>query len=263
MYAFYADESGFSKAKKFEVNQPILVTAGILINTVKLRKALEVFTKILEEVNSKVSMPVSELKFSEIRNKKPYRNDMPNVAQRADFLEGVVKRFKSEINFKIMYCAIDNKQFFIDRSKNEFLRKKLKHPYLAATYKMLSQLDQFQRKKKRNKGKTFVILDEQNAYQGLIEELIVHPIHCESFQEIFDTAYFGKSHYSKIIQIADLFSGMFRYYLMRLHQGFQPDNDYWTYRLDGMISFLRQDITRQNCFGRELNTIYQNFELTV
>ena len=48
MYAFYADESGFSKSQKYEPTQPILVTAGILIDFNKLQKAIQEFDKLLD-----------------------------------------------------------------------------------------------------------------------------------------------------------------------------------------------------------------------
>lgn len=263
MYAFYADESGFSKSLKFETNQPVLVTAGILIDISKLRKALEEFDKILEYVNALLSKPVKELKFSEIRNKHPYRIDLPRHEERANLLEKIVFDFQKNITFKIIYCAIDNQEFYKVKKGFPILNQHLKHPYLCASYKMLSLLQKNQAPKRNNKGKTFVVLDEQNWYQGKIEELIENPIHGGTFTEIFDTAYFGKSEYSKLIQIADLIAGIFRYYLWRIKQGYNSTTDYWVQRLEKIINGLSNDIICKECFSKPLKDIYAKFELKI
>jgi hypothetical protein len=258
MYAFYADESGFSKSNKFEDNQPILVVAGILVDSAKLKKALDVFDTILYAVNSKLSFPVKELKFSDIRNKNPYRIDLPTVEERADLLHWIFTQFQSEINFKLFYCAVDNDVFFKIQRGEATLRNQLKHPYLCAAYKVLSQLDRNQAFLKNNEGNTFVILDEQNQFQDKIEQLIESPIHRTDFNEIFDTTYFGKSQYSKLIQIADLSAGLIRYYLLRRQEGVA---DYWFERMESILENLKPNIIHNECFDKPLLDVYQQFEL--
>lgn len=264
MYAFYADESGFSKSNKYESEQPVLVTAGILIDFTKLRKAIESFDRILNYVNKKLTTPVSEIKFSEIRNKLPYRRDLPGHEERADLLEKIVLDFQNDINFKIIYCAIDNQEYYRIKKQFDLETTILKHPYLCGSYKMLCKLNNLQSSKKNNKGKTFVILDEQNWYQKDIEELIEVPFCYDGFSEIFDTSYFGKSQYSKIIQIADLVAGIFRYYLLRLKQGKTPDDDYWLKRLEGIILNLNKSIVNRECFrSTPLWNFYKKIELSL
>lgn len=258
MYAFYADESGFSKSNKFEENQPILVVAGILVDFEKLPKAVDVFDTILSVVNSKLSFPVRELKFSDIRNRHPYRLDLPTIEERADLLHLIFTTFQSEINFKLFYCAIDNDVFSRIYRSEATLRNQLKHPYLCASYKVLSQLDKNQTPLKNNKGNTFVIFDEQNQFQDRIEQLIVSPIHRTTFSEIFDTAYFGKSQYSKLIQIADLSAGLIRYYLIRRQEGVK---DYWFERMESILAALKPTIIHKECFEKPLLDLYNQFEL--
>ncbi len=258
MYAFYADESGFARSVKFEENQPILVVAGILVDFTKLRKAVDVFDTILSVVNSKLSYPVKELKFSDIRNKNPYRLDLPTVEERADLLHLIFTTFQSEINFKLFYCAVDNDVFSKIYRSEATLRNQLKHPYLCASYKVLSQLDKNQALLKNDKGNTFVIFDEQNQFQDKIEQLIESPIHRTTFSEIFDTAYFGKSQYSKLIQIADLSAGLIRYYLLRRQEGV---TDYWFERMESILTALKPNIIHKECFDKPLTDLYQQFEL--
>jgi hypothetical protein len=263
MYAFYADESGFSKSGKFESEQPILVVAGVLVDVTKLRKAVEVFDNILDLVNSKLSKPVKELKFSDIRNKNPYRIDIPKLEDRADLLHDIVIQFQKEITFKLLYSAIDNDAFFKTKATKPALLSQINHPYLCASFKILSQLNKKQSTLRNNKGKTFVIFDEQNQYQEKIEQLIEKPLHKTSFSAIFDTAYFGKSQYSKLIQIADLSAGLIRYYLLRRQQG---STDYWFTRMEGMIATLKPNIIHAECFSNsapetELRNLYKQFEI--
>lgn len=263
MYAFYADESGFSLSTKYEPEQPVLVTAGILIDFNRLTKAIEEFDKLLIHVNSKLISPVKELKFSEIRNKNPYRIALHKVEDRADLLEKIVFDFEKNIDIKIIYCAIDTQKYYEIRKTEPLLINGLKHPYLYSCYKMLCRLDKVQAVETNNSGKTFVVLDEQNLYQNKIEDLLANPIHGQPFTEIFDTAYFGKSHYSKLIQIADLIAGTFRYYLSRLKQGYTPENDYWLLRIQQIINGLRTDIIHEECFEGALKEVYDKIELKV
>lgn len=263
MYALYADESGFSKANKYETEQPVLVVAGILIDFSKLTKAISVFDEILLEVNAKLSRPVPELRFSEIRNKEPFRTSLPEVEERANLLEYVLIKFQEEIDFKIFYCAIDNETYYKHKRTEPILRNNLKHPYLCAAYKVLSQLELCQIPKKKNKGKTFVVFDEQNQFQGQIEALIQQPLHLLRFAHIFDSAYFGKSHYSKIIQIADLIAGTIRYFFVRQKGGHTPDTDHWMLRIDQILQKLGPDILRRSCFSGELKTLYAKIELNL
>jgi hypothetical protein len=263
MYAFYADESGFSKSAKFESEQPILVVAGILVDITKLRKATEVFDDILQKVNAGLNTRVKELKFSEIRNKPPFKRDIPALQDRADLLLRIFQQFQQEISFKLLYCAIDNKDFFQSKATKSvhFFRApySLNHPYLWAAYSVLSQLDKQQSKRTNNKGKTFVIFDEQNQYQDKIEQLIDKPLHTSAFEAIFDTAYFGKSQYSKLIQIADLAAGLIRYYLVRRQAN--NTSDYWYARMEEMIATLRPNIIHKQCFDDTLKEAYQHFEI--
>jgi hypothetical protein len=265
MYAFYADESGFTKQlHKFEADQPVLVVLGILIDITKLKKAVDLFDNILLKVNALLSRPVTELKFTDIRNKKPFKDDLPTVQERADLLSDIIIEFDSEISFKVFYCAIDNELFFRQKKANTTLKETLKHPYIAASYKILSQLDRYQAPKPSNKGKTFVIFDEQNQYQEALEQLAVSPLHLHKFSEIFDTAYFGKSHYSKLIQIADLLAGTFRYYFAQMRAGKTSETDYWTQRIAEIIEKITPNIIHKVCFkGTVLLDIYKGFEINL
>lgn len=264
MYAFYADESGFSKSKRYEPTQPILVTAGILIDFNKLQKAIQEFDKLLAYVNSKLPHPVKELKLSGIRNKnRTYRIALPKIEDRADLIEKIVFDFQRNVNIKIIYCAIDNQKYYNIGKTDTLPIDKLKHPYLCGCYKMLCRLNKNQATYSNGEGNIFVVLDEQNLYQNDIEELIENPIHGEQFTEIFDTAYFGKSHYSKLIQMADLIVGIFRYYLTKIKQGHTPETDYWVLRFAKIIEGLRKDIIHDECFDGSIKDLYDIIEIKV
>jgi len=261
MYVFYADESGFPKSAKYEPEQPVLVTAGILVNSNGLSKAINEFDRILMHVNSRLSRPVNELKFAEIRNHRRYRFDVPVMQDRADLLTKIVRDFKDAVEFKIIYCAIDSQEYARNKKAEEILNKQLKHPYLSGTYGMLNTLNEYQSNELNDNGKTIVVLDEQDMYQRTIEQLIKEPIHGKLFNQILDTSYFGKSHYSKLIQMADLIAGIFRYYLMRRKQG--KEDDHWVPRLCQIIEMLRDDIVQGQDFDSPLKEVYHKIEIKI
>lgn len=185
--------------------------------------------------------PLEELKFSDIhKGKHPYRETIGAVETRADLLEEIVKQFEDEIKYKVFFSVIDNKKFFDLKKQNEILKKQLTHPYLAAVYHILAQIEKYQSapaRSKNNKSKTFIILDEQNIFQEKVEALIKNPIHKANFTQIIDTAYFGKSHYSKLIQIADLLAGVTRYFFWRKHTN--KTNDYWFSRMQSVLQLVK------------------------
>jgi len=142
MYTFYADESGFSKWDKLDKNQPILVVSGILICIDTVTKAVKVFDTVLKDmINVKLPYPVSEMKFSAIRNKSPYREGFPILKNRIALFTKIIKKFQQELEFKVFYCAIDSKAFYNLKKTNTLLKTHLTHPYLCASYKVISELE--------------------------------------------------------------------------------------------------------------------------
>jgi hypothetical protein len=170
MYVFYADESGFSKGGNLEADQPITVVAGVLIDLTKLPKAIRIFDKTLDIINrGNPEKSITELKFSDIRQGKGvFRKNFPKIEARADLLKSVMEEFEHEIAFKIFYTAVVDEKF-IEAKKNEtyskYVKQGLHHSYLCAAYRVLTLLEKYQCAKKKNKGKTFVIFDEQNNFQ--------------------------------------------------------------------------------------------------
>jgi hypothetical protein len=265
MYVFYADESGFSKGGELEKEQPVLVVAGILINIEQhLPKAIRTFDNILSKINTGITdKPIKELKFSDIKNGKyPYRDTIGGVEARANLIEQIINEFENEIKFKILFSVIDNQKFFQCKKRNQILKKDFKHPYICAVYRILAQIEKYQSvpaRSKNNKGKTFIILDEQNKFQNQIEGLIAEPIHKPELSQIIDTAYFGKSHYSKLIQISDLIAGIIRYYFWRKYSN--KTDDYWFKRLENILNKIYKNVIDTECFEDELKNIFDIIEI--
>ena len=259
MYIFYADESGFSKGGKLEPNQPITVFAGVLIDRTKLFKALRIFDDILAYVNKDGASNLTELKFSDIKQAKhPYRVNFPKVDDKADLLEKIITDFQHEISFKVFYSAINDRAFFALKKSNAPFVNRLSHPYLAAAYRVISQIQSVQQKKRNNKGKTFFILDEQSKFQTSIEELVARPIHIDKFSEVIDTAYFGKSHYSRLLQIADLIAGIVRFHLTNLH--LNKPKKHFNKRVGGIFNLIVQNTVFKECFQGDLIELYRDIE---
>ena len=111
-------------------------------------------------------------------------------------------------------------------------------------------------RKEKNKGKTFVIFDEQNNFQDSLEKLVSSPIHGEPFEQIFDTVYFGKSQHSKMIQIADLIAGMLRYYFWRVHM--EKTADYWFVCIQELVTLINKNVIERECFkDKDLRELYE------
>ncbi len=248
MYSFYADESGMSQKKSdYDKEQPILVVAGILIDVNKITKVIQVVDAVLKDIiNDNLRNPVPEMKFSQIRNKKPYTGAFPDEKDRISLFTRIIKKFQKELEFKVFYCAIDNKVFFTLKEKNTLLKNYLKHPYLCASYKVISELEHLKTKTNHNYHNTFLFFDQQSKFQKDLAELITHPLHLNhGFQILIDTIYFGDSKHAKIIQIADLMAGMIRCYLMKRDK----DKD-WARGIQKLIPNL--NIIKEDCFQTEL-----------
>lgn len=264
MYVFYGDESGFSKGWGFEAAQPITVYAGILVDLTKLRKAIQTHDEIIEEINESSQIPIRELKFTDFKecSKEPYKSKYHNVENRCDLLSRIVTTFQSEINFKLIYSAIHDDTFLkIKRAGLPKEAVRLTHPFLAAAYRVISRIEHIQQSKPKNKGNTFVILDEQNAFQEEFENLVVYPIHKNKFTQIIDTAYFGKSHHSKLIQITDLMAGIIRYHLTAVEKGVNVT--YFHTRMAELFSTLHGGCVATECFADELKRFYGKIEIKI
>src|SRR5262249_27983598 len=86
-------------------------------------------------------------------------------------------------------------------------------PYVKGAIHIALATQRFNEGKKKNKGKTLLIFDEQTQFERKVEDLIGVPpdflagfYHDEGavpLDQIIDTALFVQSHYSYFIQIAD------------------------------------------------------------
>jgi Protein of unknown function (DUF3800) len=261
MFIFYGDESGFSRGSNLEVEQPITVYAGILINLSKLNKAIGIFDDILASINAGIPDKIRELKFSDIRRSRyPYSINYKTVDSKADLLEEVITRFQNDISFKVFYSAICDEDYLNQKKKQAPGTDRLRHPYVAAAYRVISRIEHELKSQKNNKGHTFVILDEQNDFQNDIETLIANPIHIPRFTQIIDTSYFGKSHYSKLIQIADLIAGVIRFHLC--YQHLSKMETHFNVRIEKIFRTIQQNATSKECFekGSDLRMFYSQIE---
>ncbi len=198
------------------------------------------------------------MKFSDFRsNSHPYKRNFPSAEARCDLLETIISEFKKEISFTVFYSAICDADFYRERRSDSRITDRLGHPYLAAAYRVLSRVEFENRTMKNNKGNTFVVWDQQ-IYQEKLEALIADPLHLTRFTQIIDTAYFGNSHHSKLIQIADLLAGIPRYHCVCEHT--RKPKKYFDERIAALVPTILQAAVARECFTEGLQEFYSHIE---
>lgn len=217
MYICYIDESGHC-GRKYNSKQPVEVLCGVITDLTKLfktQKEQEEWLKILNKNN----IPASELKSADIyAGRGAWKNVDAEI--RFQVIEKILD-WMSKRSCKVFACPIDADKFFQKKKNGYEISKRLCYPYEAGAIKMLAAIQRGQRKKKRNKGKTIVVFDEQKKHDKNIfqimegdlsflddyTEYVIKPrakTQAKRLDQIVDVPHFSKSHLSIMIQTADV-----------------------------------------------------------
>jgi len=122
---------------------------------------------------------------------------------------------------KFIVCPIDSKKFFKAKKKGCKISNLLKYPYEAGAINVALAVQRAHEIKKSNKGKTFIIYDEQAKHDKNVEKLVTEYIHefddyygyspkprarvqPARLDTIVDVPFFSKSNTSVLIQVADM-----------------------------------------------------------
>lgn len=224
MYIGYVDESGYVGSSR-NVNQPVQTMACILPNAYNLHRTYDDFGTIMDILNDN-NIAISELKAEEIYRGRRAWNRVEGEIRHdifSEYLNWLVER-----KHKIILSLIDNNKFFDLKDSEDELADFFNVPYVAAAMHIAlstQKYNQCSQRSTKNKGKTILIFDDQDEFKNKVEELVYKPPeftddfygyqsrHGIRLNQIIDTAFFVKSHYSNLIQVADTVAFVSRLYL--------------------------------------------------
>lgn len=223
MYACYIDESGHC-GEKYDPNQPVEVLCGVLTDVTKLFKTKREHSKFMELLEEN-SISTTELKAGDIhRGRKGWSGIDPK--KRRDFIESLLQ-WAHDRSCKYIISPIDSEKFFNGKDAGCPISHRLLYPYEAGCMNIILAIQRQQKTKKNNKGKTWIILDEQNSHDKRITKLLDTDLEFTDgytgfstkgkvprLGEVIDIPFFSKSHKSVVIQIADLVAYIVNRYLL-------------------------------------------------
>lgn len=209
----YVDESGNQD------QDPCLVMAGIVVDAVRLNRTREEFREVFEVVETLFNENLKELKGAKIIfGRDRWRNVDPDVRKRIAefFCNWLVDR-----KHYLALAAIDRQKLGqVDGSRFAPVSQ---DPWLAGSLHIALQLQRHHQGQPKNKGHTFLFVDEnKKAADQLAELLFAPPDWTDAYydrgkkqarlDQLIDSAFAVKSHHAGLMQVADLYALILRRY---------------------------------------------------
>ena len=191
---------------------------------------------------------MEELKAEEIyRGRGPWATVDGNLRHEifARYFHWLVSR-----KHRIVLSLIDNNHFFELKDDGDSIAQCLGFPYVAGALQLALAIQKYNQGKKKNKGKTILIFDEQTEFESMVQDLLSRPPEFTDgfygyrskdkikLNQIVDTAYFVKSHYSFVIQTADTVSYATRHYLQLTRYGLDESYAGELSRISGWFNMI-------------------------
>lgn len=228
MYACYIDESGHC-GNKFNPDQPVEVLVGVMNNLgAKLPKTQREFLQLVEKLTSR-AIPVTELKASQAyRGQKAWGGI--DAALRMKLFEEILN-WAAERSCKYFVAPVDGRKFFDRKGNGCTIATMLKAPYVAGAMNIVLAVEKLQRSMPNNKGKTWVVFDEQKNLDDDLKRILLADLSWTDLytgytfnkrkaynpprlDQVFDIPYFSPSHGSVMIQVADWVAFVVNKYLL-------------------------------------------------
>ncbi len=247
MYIGYVDESGYVGRTR-NPDQPLQAMACILPNAYNLYRTTDEFALNLQTLRDN-NIPLAELKAEQI-----YRGRGAWERVDGDMRHGIFSRYFDWLvnrKHKIILSLVDNNRFFDLKDSGDQIADRLGSPYVAGALQIALAIQRHNQGQKKNKGKTILIFDEQSEFEDTIEDLIAQPPEFTDvfygysskdkikLNQIIDTAYFVKSHYSYVIQTADTVAFVSRLYLQLRDDSMQESYSGELNRIEGWFNMIR------------------------
>jgi hypothetical protein len=209
----YVDESGNQDSDR------CLVMVGIVVDAHRLNRTREEFNEVFDIVQRLFQENLKELKGSKmIFGRDRWRNIAPDIRKRIAefFCNWVVNR-----KHHIALAAIDrNRLAHVDGSAFSQVSS---NPWLTASLHIALQIQRHHQAKDKNKGHTFLFVDENKKDADQLAELLFSPPAWtdryyergkkqDRLNQLIDSAFAVKSHHAGLVQVADLYALILRRY---------------------------------------------------
>ncbi|HRH70190.1 MAG TPA: DUF3800 domain-containing protein [Flavobacteriales bacterium] len=234
MYTCYIDESGHC-GNKYNPAQPVEVLVGVMNNLgLKLPKTQREFLQLVTKLTQR-DIAVTELKASQAYRGQNAWSGI-DAATRMQLFEEILN-WAAERSCKYFVAPIDSKRFFERKAGGCETANRLKAPYIAGAMNIVLAIERCQSGTNNNKGKTWVVFDEQKNLDEDLKRLLLSDLawtdpytgytfskrkayNPPRLDEIFDIPYFSPSHGSVMIQVADWVAFVVNKYLLLTVYGF-------------------------------------------
>ena len=234
LYICYVDESGHC-GKKVNPKQPVEVLFGAMIDLTKLSKAQRehaAYVLLFEEHN----IPVTEFKASDTYRGANEFGDFPPKLRDAIF--ELLLSWGERRKCHYIVAPIDAKKHFDLKDQENDIANRLGFPFESGALNITLAIQRWQKSKKNNKGRTFVVFDQQNKHDENFIKLFEADLEFtdtyvgyseknkkERLDQVIDVPLFSKSHLATIIQLADLGAFITRKYIELTTYGFKEKYD--------------------------------------
>lgn len=238
MKVCYVDESGNNGA------DPCLVMVGILADVTRLNRTVAEFGEIFGLVESLFEENLRELKGAKmIFGRDRWKKIDADTRKR---LAGTICKWVGDRKHHLVMAAIDRATF--GRAPDPGLPKR--DPWLAAALHIALQVQKNNQEHAKNKGRTFLIFDENKAGADHLSELLwAPPAWTDDYyargkkqaalDQLIDSSFSVKSHHAGLVQVADLYAFVFRRWA-EINQYGQAEE--WTGErayIDELVAMLR------------------------
>ena len=248
VYLAYIDESGYVGHQP-NAEQPVQVIACVLANAYNLHRTMTDLQGTIQFLRDR-NIPLRELKAGDI-----YRGRHAWHGVGDERHQVLTQHFAwlAARGHKLILSVIENQKFFGARTNGNPVATLFEAPYVAGAIHVALSVQKRNQGQKKNKGKTVLIFDEQEAFEGRVEDLIGEPPDFtntfygyegegERLSQIVDTAFFAKSHFASLIQVADTVAFVASLYLRLVQYGGQEAYAGELQRITGWTNMLRQHL---------------------
>ena len=246
MKVCYVDESGNNVAK-----DPCLIMVGVLVDAYRLNRTREEFADSFDGVQCLFKNNLRELKGSKIfYGRDQWRNvdhdDRKKIIK--SFCDWVVER-----KHHIALAALDRDKF--KKHLSAAVPEQCHDEWLAGGLHIALQIQKTNQGTAKNKGKTFLIFDDNKAKADKLSDLLWQPPEWtddyykknqDRLDQIVDTTFSIKSHHAGLVQVADLFAFILRRYAEMTDFGIPEKRSRERALVKGYVEILSKCLLRKS-----------------